>query len=81
MLNGPVDLFATDADEGDASLRVDGLLFALLGTAEPAVLEGWFADLAEGGEILDPLQVRPWGDHDGQVRDRFGVTWLIGYQG
>ncbi|QIK72544.1 VOC family protein [Propioniciclava coleopterorum] len=81
MLNGPVDLFATDADEGDASLRVDGLLFALLGTAEPAVLEEWFADLAEGGEILDPLQVRPWGDHDGQVRDRFGVTWLIGYQG
>ncbi|NYE21219.1 hypothetical protein [Microbacterium immunditiarum] len=21
------------------------------------------------------------GDHDGQVTDRFGVTWLIGYEG
>ncbi|APZ35534.1 hypothetical protein [Microbacterium aurum] len=34
-----------------------------------------------GGELVDPLALKPWGDHDGQVRDRFGVTWLIGYQG
>ena len=29
---------------------------------------------------MDPLQVRPWGDSDGQVVDRFGVHWLIGLQ-
>lgn len=81
MLTGPATIFATDAGEGDASLRLDGLLFALLGTAEPTVLEDWFDQLAQDGEIVDPLQVRPWGDHDGQVRDRFGVTWLIGYTG
>lgn len=81
MLTGPVTIFATDAGEGDASLRLDGLLFALLGTAEPPVLQGWFDQLAQGGEIVNPLQARPWGDHDGQVRDRFGVTWLIGYTG
>jgi len=46
-------------------------------------LMGVMADtvLAEGGEVVDPLALKPWGDHDGQVRDRFGVTWLIGYQG
>lgn len=81
MLSGPVTLFATDTGESDESLRVDGLLFALLGTAEPPVLEAWFDQLAQGGEIVDPLQLRPWGDHDGQVRDRYGVTWLIGYTG
>ena len=27
----------------------------------------------------DPLQKRPCGDDDGQVRDRFGLTWLIGF--
>ena len=27
------------------------------------------------------LQERPWGAHDGTVTDRFGVTWLIGYEG
>ena len=81
MLSGPVTLFATDTGEGDASLQLDGLLFALLGTAQPTMLEHWFDQLSQGGEVVDPLQLRPWGDHDGQVRDQYGVTWLIGYQG
>lgn len=81
MLQGPVELFASDAGPGEPTLALRGILFSLLGTAEPAVLEEWFAALAVGGEIIDPLALRPWGDHDGQVRDRFAVTWLIGYQG
>lgn len=81
MLQGPVELFAADAAEGEDALQLRGILFALLGTAEPAELERWFAALADGGEVVDPLELKPWGDHDGQVRDRFGVTWLIGYQG
>lgn len=81
MLQGPVELFAADAGEGDEPLVLRGILFSLLGTAEPAELERWFAALADGGEVVGPLGLKPWGDHDGQVRDRFGVTWLIGYQG
>lgn len=81
MLQGVVELFASDAAAGQTTLALSGILFSLLGTAEPAVLEEWFAALADGGDVLDPLALRPWGDHDGQVRDRFGVTWLIGYQG
>jgi PhnB protein len=81
MLQGPVELFAADAGEGESSLRLDGVMFSLLGTAEPAELERWFDALADGGEVIDPLALKPWGDHDGQVRDRFGVTWLIGYTG
>ncbi len=81
MLQGVVELFASDVASGEPTLELRGILFSLLGTAEPAVLEEWFAALADGGDVLDPLALRPWGDHDGQVRDRFGVTWLIGYQG
>ena len=81
MLQGPVELFASDAAVGGETALLRGIQFALLGTAEPAVLEGWFAALAVGGRVLDPLTLKPWGDHNGQVRDRFGVTWLIGYQG
>jgi len=44
-------------------------------------LSGWFARLAEGGRVIDNLQVRPWGASDGQVIDRFGVRWLIGFEG
>ncbi|GAA1655721.1 VOC family protein [Microbacterium flavum] len=81
MLQGSVELFASDVAGGEEPLVLRGILFSLLGTAEPAELERWFAALGEGGEVLDPLALKPWGDHDGQVRDRFGVTWLIGYQG
>lgn len=81
MLQGPVELFASDAGADDRALRLEGVLFALLGTAEPATLEAWFTALSDGGRDIDALQLRPWGDHDGQVTDRFGVRWLIGYQG
>lgn len=80
MLQGRVELFAADAGADEPTLELRGILFSLLGTAEPAELEGWFTALAEGGEVVDPLQLRDWGDHDGQVKDRFGITWLIGYQ-
>jgi PhnB protein len=80
VLTGPVELFASD-DAGDqAALAASGVLFALLGIAEPDVLEDWFAALAVEGIVVDALQERPWGAHDGQVTDRFGVPWLIGYE-
>ena len=81
MLQGPVELSAADAGPGEPPLRIEGLLFSLLGTTDPETLEAWFAALSDGGSDVDPLQPRPWGDHDGQVTDRFGVRWLIGYQG
>lgn len=79
-LQGPVRLFASDAGPDAAPLRLDGVLMALLGTAGPAVTGRWFEALCEGGADVDPLQRRPWGDHDGQVTDRFGVRWLVGFQ-
>lgn len=80
ILSGPVELFGADAGESEAPLAVKGLLFALLGTAEPAVLHEWFTALSAGGVITDDLQARPWGAHDGQVTDQFGIRWLIGYE-
>jgi PhnB protein len=80
MLQGPVELFAADAGPGEASLSLQGIHFALLGTADPETLHRWFDALAVGASKIDDLQQRPWGDFDGTVTDRFGVTWLIGYQ-
>lgn len=80
ILSGRVALFASDVAGDDAPLAIAGLMFSLLGTADPATLATWFAALAEGGEVVDPLQERPWGAHDGRVTDRFGVPWLIGYE-
>ncbi|MEZ5412252.1 MAG: VOC family protein [Acidimicrobiales bacterium] len=76
----PVALFASDAAPGEPSVRLEGVLLALLGTAEPDVLHRWFDQLAVGGTVIDPLAPKPWGASDGQVVDRYGLPWLIGYE-
>lgn len=79
-LSGTVELFASDA-AGDAdAVHIVGASFSLLGTAEPDVLTRWFDELAAEGRIIEPLEQRPWGDWDGQVIDRYGIRWLIGFQ-
>ncbi|MFC0675279.1 VOC family protein [Brachybacterium hainanense] len=79
-LRGIVDLQGADASGVDGSLRVEGLMLSLLGAADSTTLRTWFARLSAGGEVVDDLQRRPWGASDGQVRDRFGLHWLIGYE-
>ena len=77
-LDGPVSLAGADAAAGESTVSVQGVLLSLLGT-DADLLRGWYAALADGGEEIDALQRRPWGDWDGQVRDRFGLTWLVGF--
>jgi len=44
---------------------------------EDALLRGYWAALSEGGHIDVPLEVAPWGDAFGQVKDKFGINWLV----
>lgn len=80
VLDGVVALAGSDAAPGEPSVRSEGLLLSLLGTAEPAVLHTWFDKLSKGGSQIDPLTPKPWGASDGQVTDRHGLRWLIGYE-
>lgn len=32
---------------------------------------------ADGGEVVMPYELAPWGDTYGQVRDRFDVLWQV----
>jgi PhnB protein len=60
LTGGPVSLFGADA-VNESAFHAEGQMFALLGTADPATLRQWFARLSEGGEVVDDLQLRPWG--------------------
>ncbi len=81
LLQGPVALFAADVAGDEPPFSCQGLMLSLLGTAAPSVLRRWFSSLADGGRIVDDLQTRPWGASDGQVIDRYGLHWLIGFEG
>ncbi len=81
LSGGPVALFGADVSGDERPLRSEGIVLALLGTADPATLRNWFSRLSEGGRVVDDLQARPWGASDGQVIDRYGLHWLIGFEG
>jgi PhnB protein len=44
-----------------------------------AEINAYFASLAAGGTILDPLGVKFWGDTFGVLTDKFGVRWMLNY--
>ena len=75
-----MQLFAAHAAGDQPPLRCEGMMLSLLGTAHVSTLKDWFSRLSEGGQLVDDLQVRPWGASDGQVIDRYGLHWLIGFK-
>ena len=81
LVGSPVALFAADVSGDQQPLRTEGLFLSLLGTAPAPTLRQWFSALADGGRVIEDLQTRPWGAADGQVIDRFGLHWLIGFEG
>ena len=80
LKDGPVQLFGADVGGDEPPFRCEGMMLALLGTADPATLTRWFSGLSHGGRVVDDLQMRPWGATDGQVIDEYGVHWLIGFE-
>jgi PhnB protein len=80
LADAQVALFAADAAGDEPPFKAAGLMLALLGTADAGTLRVWFTQLADGGTIVEDLQTRPWGASDGQVIDRYGVHWLIGFE-
>ncbi|WP_026552474.1 VOC family protein [Arthrobacter sp. H20] len=79
-LSGVVALAGSDAAGGQTTIKLEGIMLSLLGTAEPAILHEWFDKLSVDGSVLDPLSPKPWGASDGQVVDRHGLHWLVGYE-
>jgi PhnB protein len=80
LVDAPVALYGADVAGDESAFRTQGLMLSLLGTADATTLRRWFARLADGGTVVDDLQQRPWGAFDGQVIDRHGVHWLIGFE-
>ncbi len=80
LADGPVAVFGADVAGDDRPVQCEGLMLSLLGAAAPDMLKQWFARLSDGGRVVDLLQTRPWGASDGQVVDRYGLHWLIGFE-
>ena len=85
QLEAPGGLVLMGADAPPEMVQVtfgDNVSVSVSGPQEEAEqLRGWFAALAEGGEVRQPLQAAPWGDEFGMFVDRFGISWLFNIAG
>lgn len=80
QLSGLVAIAGADAGADDDAVQMSGMFLSLLGTADAVTLTEWFDKLAADGRIIEALQMRPWGDYDGTLVDRYGIRWLIGFR-
>jgi PhnB protein len=48
---------------------------------EDDLLRGYWDRLADGGHVDVPLEVAPWGDAFGQLKDKYGINWLVNIAG
>ena len=56
----------------------NNMSISLSGVSEDGdTLRGYFAGLAEGGTVSQPLEPAPWGDEFGMLVDKFGISWLV----
>ncbi|ATG50334.1 VOC family protein [Brachybacterium vulturis] len=83
QLQGGLVTLAGGDDIGEDSRPLDGSAYSLLvmpGSVEEAeaLIERLAAD---GGTLGMPFEQAPWGDHYGQVTDRFGVLWQVNVSG
>jgi PhnB protein len=54
----------------------DNMSISLSGE-DDAELRGYWEKLIEGGQVVQPLEVAPWGDAFGMVTDKFGIHWMV----
>lgn len=78
QLQAPNGLILMGADTPAHMEYSDGsrISISLSGDDEGA-LRGYWDKLADGGNVMVPLEKAPWGDLFGMCADRFGVSWLV----
>jgi len=72
-------LMASDTPSGMPSQGGNGSIS--LSGDDDAELRGYWEKLSDGGTVIEPLAVAPWGDAFGMLTDKFGVRWLVNIAG
>lgn len=75
-------LMGSDAASGAPSQPMSGVQVSLSGDAgTDAELSRYYERLAQGGTVVEPLELAPWGDKFGMVTDPYGVLWMVNIGG
>lgn len=82
QLEAPNGLFLMGADTPNSmDYTPGGNISVSLSGEDHAELSGYWEKLSDGGTVIEPLALAPWGDSFGMCVDRFGVMWLVNIAG
>lgn len=71
---------ASDVPNGMDLAPGDNVSLSLSGGPEEAEeMRRYWDKLCEGGTVVMPFELAPWGDYFGMCTDRFGMHWMIDY--
>lgn len=76
--NGTVLLMASDMTGPWGHVEGNNISLCVHCTSEEEI-NHIYSKLLEGGEILDPLGIKFWGDLFGVFKDKFGIHWIVNY--
>jgi PhnB protein len=71
-------LMGADTPSGMPYREPGGISVSVSGDDEQQ-LQGFWDALSDGGTVVMPYEVPPWGGRFGMLRDRFGIDWMVAY--
>ena len=74
-------LMASDTPEGMPEASPGGNITISLSGDDNDDLRGYWDKLADGGQVMMPLEKQMWGDEFGMCTDKFGVAWMVNIAG
>ena len=69
-------LMVSDAFKG-SEVHTEGNIQLSIGMDDVVEMEKIFNKMAEGGQVVMPLQAQFWGATFGMLKDKFGVSWMF----
>ncbi|MDQ3094283.1 MAG: VOC family protein [bacterium] len=72
-----IELMFSDVPTGMSVIQPGGQITLTLNGDDEATLRGYWDKLAEGGQIMIPLEKSPWSDLFGALTDKFGISWML----
>ena len=81
QLNPYITVDGNCAEEGMGDYTPGTNVQISLSGDEAEALQGYWARLGEGGQVVIPLRQQMWGDEYGQLVDRFGIIWHVNIAG
>ena len=74
-------LMASDTPDGRDYPGGGGNITISLSGDDAGELRGYWDKLADGGQVMMPLEKQMWGDEFGMCTDKFGVAWMVNIAG